>query len=84
VGDLFLDCWGGDWIRSNYLFTIPASTFATNWTVRGSQYCCYEGLFAKTGKRLSRTRYRVRVAIGGWRAFDIRSVTLNWAYKKRI
>ena len=52
VGDLYLDCWGGGWIRSNYIFAIPASTFRTSWSVAGRQYSCYEGLFSKTGTRL--------------------------------
>jgi hypothetical protein len=84
AGDLFLDCWGLGWIRSNYIFTIPASTFRTSFSVAGRQFCCSQGVFAKTGERTARTRYRVRVTVGGWRSYAIRHVTLNWAYKKRI
>jgi hypothetical protein len=82
--DAYLDCWGGNYARSNYIFAIPASTFRLSFGVSGAQHCCYEGAFSRTGTRLSPTRFRVRIQIGGWRAYDIRRVRINYAYQKRI
>jgi hypothetical protein len=82
-----LDCWGGTYARARYLFTVPASTYATSFKVRGyaptADICC-DGRISKTSSRLSKTTLDVTAQVTGWRAYNVEQVTATWTYKKRI
>ena len=81
-----LDCWGGRYAIARYNFGVPASAFSFRWTVRGTptgaDLCC-DGRITRTGHRIKPRLFQVRVRVTGWRAYEIRGVSLTYTYKVR-
>lgn len=84
-GELYLDCYGqpGE-ATARYNLKIHENAYDFEWVLKGEQGCCWEGPMEKFGYRLSDTRYRVGITIGGWRAYYIEKATLTYKRKVRI
>jgi hypothetical protein len=79
-----LDCWGSGYAQATYRFRLPANARNVTWGVRGYRECCDTGRIIKTGKRTSRTSFRIAVRVTGWRSFVVRSTHVSFAYRKAI
>lgn len=81
-GVLKLDCWGGNYARASYGFSVPSN--ATN--VRRSiskglasdDFCCQGSISATWSGNVA------TVQATGWRAVDVYGVTIKYDIKKRI
>jgi FlgD Ig-like domain len=86
-GIAMLDCWGGNYAKVTYGFSIPSTTFKISSSVRGelalSDICCY-GTVSKGGYRASSKRFVAWAKVTGWRAFDVYSARITYSYKVRI
>lgn len=82
-----LDCWGGKYAMASYGFSVPASAYSVSWSMpgerTGADICC-TGSITKSGTRTSRTSFRLRTKVTGWRAYDVWSARISYKYKKRI
>jgi hypothetical protein len=83
-GDIFLDCWGGNYAITTWVFRIPASAFNIRKSIRGEVMCCAPGEVASAGVRRNARTYVVAAGVSGYRAWDIRSVRIRYAYRVRI
>jgi hypothetical protein len=86
-GVMTLDCWGGRYAQASYGFRIPKSAFKIKWHAAGqapmADICC-DGRITKTGTRPKARKFVVRVRVTGWRAYEVRSVSLGYKYKVRL
>jgi FlgD Ig-like domain len=86
-GVMSLDCFHGRGAQAAYRFAVPASATRLRFHVSGAapadDLCCH-GRITKTGKRTSRTRFRVTVGVTDMRAYDVRSVRISYRYRARI
>lgn len=82
-----LDCWGGAYAASTYAFTIPADATNIRWRAATAytdlDKCC-RGTITKTGSRVGKTKFRVRVQATGWRATEVTSVRVSFRGTIRI
>jgi hypothetical protein len=82
-----LDCWGGNYARVTYAFSVPATTFRVSGGVSGKlafdDICC-DGSVTKGVDRLSRRRVVAWAQVTGWRAYDVERARVTYYYKKRI
>ena len=83
-GDIFLDCWGGTFAGASWVFRVPATTFRISKSIRGTVMCCAPGDWASVGVRRNARTYVVAAGVSGWRAWQIRSVAISYAYRQRI
>ena len=83
-GDVFLDCWGGDFAMVAWRFQVPANAFNIRKRVVGEVMCCPPGGVVSAGARPRPRTYVVAAGVSGWRSWDIRRVRISYSYKVRI
>jgi hypothetical protein len=86
-GVMTLDCWGGRYAQATYGFRIPKSAYKITWRAAGrapSLDICCDGRITKTGERTKARSFVVRVRVTGWRAYEVRRVSVDYRYKERI
>jgi hypothetical protein len=86
-GTAHLDCFGGNYAKVTYGFSVPTRTFRYSWSVSGSlagdDLCC-TGSVTKGAYRASSKRIVTWAQVTGWRAYDVKRVRVTYYYKKRI
>jgi hypothetical protein len=82
-GDVFLDCWDGS-AHATYSFAVPSSTYSVTTGSSTKQHCCGNGTTSRTTTRPSASRVQVAFNVTGWASLAINSVSIHYAYKKRI
>lgn len=86
-GSARLDCFSGRFAAITYTFSIPASATNLAWSasLRASagDLCC-RGTITKTGRRVSRTKFQVRVQVTGWRATYVDDARLRYQARVRV
>jgi hypothetical protein len=82
-----LDCWGGSFAATTFTFKIPANARGLRWsaaTGRNQLDKCCQGSITKTGHRVGKTRYQIRIQVTGWRAVDVYGARLSYKARVRI
>jgi hypothetical protein len=83
-----LDCWGGAYARSTYTFKIPADATSIRWgaplTFTGLDQGHGRGTLTRTGTRISKTTFQVRVQVTGWRATYARGASVSYRARVQI
>jgi hypothetical protein len=79
-----LDCWGGAYAQATYTFRVPARARITRWFAHGERRCCSNGRVIKTGKRTSRTVFRVRVKVTNWAAYTVTRAGITYRARVRV
>ena len=62
---------------------VAGETIVVSKARTGADICC-TGSITKSGTRTSRTSFRLRTKVTGWRAYDVWSARISYKYKKRI
>ncbi|HXV33880.1 MAG TPA: hypothetical protein VD769_07705 [Gaiellaceae bacterium] len=83
-GDIFLDCWGGEYAIATWVFRVPAKAFKITKTIGGTVRCCAPGEVASVGVRRNARTFVVAAGVSGFRAWEIRWVRIRYSYKVRI
>lgn len=78
-----LDCWTGKQATATYVFKIPKNAKNLKWNVRGTFGCCDQGTFKKVGTRISPTKFRVTIRVGGMKQFTVKKVNLSYRYRPK-
>ena len=81
------DCWGGTYAQVTYRFKLPKSARSIRWRARGERTSldsCCRGTITKSGTRLGRRTFLVRVKVTQWRAWQVNAATVKYKYTKRI
>lgn len=79
--DVFLDCWGGKFAKSVYAFSIPSGAINVSKSVSGSVYCCKRGTLTRAWTHPTATKYVFTAKVTGWRAYQVRSVSMSYTIK---
>jgi hypothetical protein len=79
-----LDCWGGRRAAVSYVFRLPRNARRVEWSAPGYFTNDYGGRIAKSGVRVKPTRFRVTVAVTGYRDYTVNYAKLSYSYDKRI
>lgn len=86
-GTTDLDCWGGNYAKASYGFTLPGNAYDVTWGMNGEKtggdVCC-NGYISRDGTRTSSTHFRITATVTGWRAYEVWSARVTYSYKARI
>jgi hypothetical protein len=84
LGDIFLDCWGGDYAVAAWRFSVPSNAFNISKRIIGEVGCCSPGGVASRGERTGPQRYVVAAGVSGFRSWVIYGTQIAYSYKVRI